>query len=276
MKSLVYLILLVSFSIQLNAQQISFLARERLATVLKGKPSKITTYYSVHSEAKPASTSKNETVFDTLGRVLHSTTYGSNGKVNHRREYVYDSVHKRMLATISFYNHKEESFSDTTFNHYDAKGFLIRQVYKYKDSSSVTELTNDENGFPVSAISYNNKGQVSCIESAKYDLKKNIFTVRVQYKPVSKLRKNVYKLDFTKPSVYDFRKNEKYNEQGNCLSYESVGSNGKTVEHTTEYVYDQNGNWISSVQYRMYPVSIGGKQMKVTESRNSRQIEYFE
>lgn len=274
MKHLIFLSLLIS--VQLKAQNIALLIREKFAPVVKGKPSKVISYNGWYDAAKPAATSKQVTIYDSLSRPVSSETYDASGKLNHRRVFLYDSIHNRLLAVITSISHKEEMLVDTNFYFYDAKGFIVKQVNKFGDSSAVVEFTNNENGLPVSAISYDTKGRARMIEKAEYNLRKNTFTVNEQYQPGGKKREAVFKLDFTKPSRYQHRQNEKYDEYGNCIAWEKVLKNGKTEEYTAVFEYDHNGNWIRSVHYHMYPLTIGDKQLKTPESKRSRVIEYFE
>jgi hypothetical protein len=275
MKPLLFLTLFTAISTQLLAQEIVLMVRAKYAPAMHGRPAKITTHSTVNNSAGSLPATQSIAVFDSSGMVLSVEHYNSKGSLNNRQVRINDPVNKRVSASVLVPGN-DNTYLDTTFYAYNADGHLIRQVRKLGDSSWVTEFTNNEMGLPVSALSYDAKGKERIRETAEYDLKKNIFTVSVIYLPGGKPRSSVHKLDFSKPSRYQLRRDEKYDEHGNCIAYVSTPRSGGEQRYVFEYEYDSRGNWTSMKEYRVLPLTIGQKQVKSLTASHVREIVYFD
>lgn len=257
----------------LSAQDIGLVLMSKFPPAIKGNPVMVTGFH--YNKLRPeAGVTKTLSWYNTAGMLVKTEQYEKDGLLSYQKECINDTINNRVLHDIVTFQSHGEIFTDTNFYTYDSKGFLVRQVEKFSDSSRITEYTNDDKGFPVKSLAYDTKGRLYEKETAKYDYDKNVVKVNVHAYRIKKKYSREHKIDRSKPNGKRNDNREKFNEQGDRIAYESLGRHGR-ITKVAEYVYDQNGNWISMKWYILVPLpNTLGKETRELESESTREFIY--
>jgi hypothetical protein len=186
-------------------------------------------------------------------------------------------------AVITNFNSKTGLVESRIYNKPDGDGF--RELFKYDTNKFVTEILhldkylhvlqhtsiiNNENGFPVELVTYNqDRTLAGDIEKAEYLYKEN--------KYISKIYSSDGVLLSSSNEILNFNTNFKfknpdleYNESGDLIK-SCISDNGYNLY---KYKYDKFSNWI---KYRVYAVTFSnGKQKKKLITIYTRKIVYWE
>ena len=158
-----------------------------------------------------------------------------NGKVKSIREIPYEAVeifgevgmgdvlgiiNKNLQIT---FNDKGNKLEENWFN---PDGSLYRKwTYKY-----------DDKGNKIEQNSFNPDGSLSFKYTYKYDDKGNQIELN----------------SFNPDDNLDFKLTYKYDDKGNEIERNSFNSDGSLfLKYTYKYTYDQQGNWIQRIEYKV-------------------------
>lgn len=269
MKKALFLFILTAITYDASAQ-IYQVVREKIHDTFKGATpvfvSITSVYYKpvpVFSNTRPGREQKyrHEHTFDKAG-ILTSTLIYNNDELTDKQVNEIDSSRRLVMGSIRNHYSSLPNLTDTITNMYDQNGYIIKQVSNTGDAAVVVEYTNDDNGYPIATRTSDAKGNIQTTETAVYFHAKNYLIVTAKDMDGRLLSKDTSKINYKKP-YGTYRAKEKYNEQGDCISYRAKNRDGSFTEKEAEYEYDVHGNWISMKWYEVVKTGSGSKNRKL-------------
>lgn len=214
---------------------------ENLRLNIKKNKIYIATEYlvSLNANGKPSGpkTKTSETIYDKNGRIVKITSYQPNGSIQFTQKFAYDKNGNKKEIN-AYQTDMETHFSKHSFE-YDENNFLVNselymvssqaiaQTIQYindekglpekiqmfmgegKDIlSAYSDITHDENGNLVKAVSKNAKDEISATTEAKYDKNNNKLEELSKDAEGKLISKSTFKYD--KNNVLVERKNFAY------------------------------------------------------------------
>ena len=210
-----------------------------------------------------------------------------NGKVKSIREIPYEAVEKfgevvRGDALAILGENQQITFNDKgnkiEENWFNSDGSLFsKYTYKYDDKGNKIEQNSfnpdgslsfkstykyDDKGNKIESNSFNSDGSLDSKYTYKYDdkgneIERNIFnpdgrlSFKLTYKYDDKgniIEENSFNLDGSLDSKYTY----KYDDKGNIIEENSFISDVNLADkYTYKYTYDQQGNWIQQIAYKV-------------------------
>jgi len=189
--------------------------------------------------------------------------------------YTYDSLqrivridNKKWINVVGYQSgysiYKYDSLNNCIQIDYNSQDQVLNIAKYYFDKDS--NLTRLE--------TYNANGDLFGYETAKYDFDSNRMTI-YQYNNQDKLlNSNDRPIKFG--GSYKQKTSNKYNEQGDLIYWERNWNENDNVCYTTDYKYDENGNWISEKRYSYIKTGNGKLKRKKLEMVKTREIKYNE
>lgn len=280
MKKALFLTLISVITSAASAQIYEIVNNKYPATYKGKKPvwiSSSSTYYKpgpVFTNTKPGQTStlRHEYTFDKAGMLASSSIYNAEGVLTDRQVFENDTIRKLVLKSIRHHYSSLPNMIDTITNTFDQQGFIIKQNITSGNAATIVEYTNDEKGFPVASRTSDGKGNFESSETAVYNHIKNYMIIKANWKDGKLLMQDTLKISLFKP-YGSYKAKEKYNQQGDCISYRAKNRNGTYTNKEVEYEYDIEGNWINMKWYEIEEGSSGAKQRKL-QAVYSRDIMY--
>lgn len=201
--------------------------------------------YDIYGRQQPSTISE----YDINGNQIEYKSYALSGGLSFHTSYIYDE-NGNQVEMKSFHNNK--------------LGFY--ETYKYNQNGNQIELAR-----------YNSDGSLSLKTNRKYDQHGNVIE-----RASDSGDKDIYKYDnmgnqiewiryfnsvVIEKRIYTYDKygNQtriQYSQNNDIKHYKSYYDS----EHTSEYIYDKNNNWISKIEFN------NGKAKLIIE----REFEYYE
>lgn len=270
MRKLIYFIILILASGQVQAQKLSIIDALHLNEELEyktRKPLKIiqkTTSFNLNDRK---SSDKIIKTFDESGLLKILEFYGDNDSLFGRVTYVNDTVNRIKLSMTmdlwsrngvnretSIYTYNKNNFLEGTTD-IDDNGKIIRK----------TKITCNEKGHPTELRLFDSKGKLYSTEKATYFYKKNKVLRTVQTSDGLVLNED----DSSKISLRNENQfpgvNEVCNNNGDLIRWKGKNFVDKDWIYERVYNYDEFGNWIESKIFQITTGSDGNPIRKVKQ-----------
>lgn len=174
---------------------------------------------------------KNKKKLNSTKKVLTEERFGSDGKLQARLTYTYDSSGLHSL-TRKFERWTNLGYSsETAFYEYDNNWYLIKVTDKTDKGKTIqeTKLINNSKGDPVRLELFDGNSNVYGIELAVYDYTTNKAYTEVQGSQGNSLSRDTLTINFEIMNA-----SNKYNDKGDLI---------ESPKYFYEYEYDDFGNW---------------------------------
>jgi hypothetical protein len=189
--------------------------------------------------------------------------------------YTYDSLqrivridNKKWINVVGYQSgysiYKYDSLNNCVQIDYNSQDQILNIAKYYFDKDS--NLTRLE--------TYAANGTLFGYETAKYDFDSNRMMI-YQYNNQEKLL-NSDERPIKFGNSFKQKTSNKYNEQGDLVYWERDWNENDNVCYTTDYKYDENGNWISEKRYYYIKTENGKLKRKNLEMVKTREIKYNE
>jgi hypothetical protein len=205
---------------------------------------------------------KNEKTFDAAGMLLIEERFDETGKIKARLSYNNDTV-KRIIQSRTFERWNQfGSSKETAFYSYNSNNYLVGIADKDSNGNILCESTlicNDK-GHPIQISLFDRNGYLYGIEKAIYLYDRNKCITSVISNDGSILSTDTitisYKNAYLIPSA-----RERYNANGDEVSWTRQNQNGTEILMEEEYIYDEYGNCTENKIYEI-TIKTNGKQKK--------------
>lgn len=261
------LILLSFLTNIVSAQYITNVVVRKFPEKLEGNPAIVVTHFATRMRS-PNDQHKMITVYDKNGLPLTIEHFNKRGELIATQTMINDTIRKLVRLRVYTIFKAFKDVVDSTIYSYNENGHLIREEARFEDSGRVTIFTNDFKGFPITAMTYDPRGNLWTREVATYNHEKNSMKVTTFTNDGKKWHKHSDKINMQNPhSKGNFR--EVYNKQGHRVSYYS---NFDGAKRDAEYEYDEKGNWTTMKWYIVN--RFANPETKTLESSYYREITY--
>ena len=211
---------------ELNTNRDSIFAIKFDTYVIYSKNGKVIENSRYENDGSLYQKSKNE--LDENGKLIKGVRYNSKGEIKEKWNYIYDK--NGNLTEVKYYD-IEEDLTDIQLNVYDNKGNKIEMLRTNLKRNTVWKNTYVYNGHKekIEQFRYKPDGSLKDRRTYKYNKKGN------------EIEQNLYKSD---GSIIKFV--SEYDKMNNLIVQNWFDEQGEQFDQTSfEYVYDENGNWIT-------------------------------
>lgn len=236
------------------------------------KPKKIIEHNTFYSSSGKEDY-KNIKTFDPVGMLLIEERYDETGNLSARLTYVNDTLNRLTLSrTFERWNKLGYSNETATYK-YEKKALIsITDTDVRGNRIGFSEMTNNEEGYPIVLNVYNGNGQLLGKEIATYFYPLNQVATNVLNKNDQIISADTSKISFVNASKFPSNK-ESYNSYGDLISWVRKKYDGSEIIMEGEYVYDTLGNCKEERVYRTV-VKVGKKPKRIISSVFKKEYTY--
>ena len=189
--------------------------------------------------------------------------------------YAYDSLQRKIRIDNKKWINVVGYQSGYSIYKYDSLENCVQIEYNSQDQIlNITKYYFDNDYNPTRLETYAANGNLFGYETAEYDFDNNRMMI-YQYNNQGKLI-NSDDRPIKYGGNYKQKSSNKYNEQGDLIYWERDWNENDNVCYTTDYIYDDNGNWISKKRYSYIKTKKEKLKRKKIEMVKTREIKYNE
>lgn len=189
--------------------------------------------------------------------------------------YSYDSLHRKVRIDNKKWINVVGYQTGYSIYKYDSLNNCIQIDYNSQDQIlNIAKYYFDNDSNLIRLETYAANGNLFGYETAKYDFDNNRMMI-YQYNNQDKLI-NSDDRPIKYGGKYKQKLSHKYNEHGDLIYWERNWNENDNVCYTSDYKYDEKGNWISQKRYSYIKAEQGKLKRKKLEMVKTREIKYNE
>jgi hypothetical protein len=189
--------------------------------------------------------------------------------------YTYDSLQREVRIDNKKWLNIVGYQSEYYIFIYDSVNNFIQYNYDSKDQIlSISQYYFDKDMNLIRLETYTANGDLVGYEIASYDSDNNMMTIRHYNNQDRLINSNNRPIKYG--GKYKQKTSNRYNENGDLIYWERDLNDKDNVCYTTEYKYDDKGNWISEKRYSYIKTEQGKLKRKKLEMVKTREIKYNE
>jgi hypothetical protein len=202
--------------------------------------------------------------FDESGMFLNEERFDEDGNRTARLSHINDTVNRIVLSGIFERWTKFGYFKELTSYEYDSAKFLIRIIAKNDQGNILrrTEIKNNNRGHPVEMLVFDESGNSSGKEIAKYFYETNQYVTSVLTNDGELLSSDTNKISYI--NAYQFSNDKDvFNEHGDATKWVGRNFSGAVTNFEEEYIYDEFGNCTENKIFKVVYKANGKSKRKI-------------